>query len=125
MLSQHAITCSKRTELCTVYLVHTCIAQQSEGTSPEPLHSSTANGYTAVTAVYSPTPAGTFLTDMFEATARKQQQQQQQQCGSAGATDSADGYSDEQQQLCELQQTVSSMRAQCMRTLGTAAMDEV
>jgi hypothetical protein len=64
---------------------------------------------------------------MFEATARKQQQQQQeqQQCGSAGATESADGYSDEQQQLCELQQTVSSMRAQCMRTLGTAAMDEV
>eukprot|EP00953_Heterococcus_sp_UTEX-ZZ885_P031692 16608-Heterococcus_DN1.PRE.3 len=65
---------------------------------------------------------------MFEATARKQQQQQQQQqqqCGSAGATDSANGYSDEQQQLCELQQTVSSMRAQCMRTLGTAAMDEL
>jgi hypothetical protein len=63
---------------------------------------------------------------MFEATARKQQQQQQQQqqCCSSGATGSADGYSDEQQ-LCELQQTVSSMRVQCLRALGTAAMDEV
>jgi L-lactate utilization protein LutC len=94
-----------------------------------PLHSPTAKSYAAVTVaaavapVYSPTPVGTFLTDMFEATARKQQHQQQQQCSSSAATSSHDGYADDQ--LCELQQTVSSMRAQCMRTLGTAAMDEV